>query len=126
MGQGKLTNKEKAILCKSPYIKAINNERIQYTKAFKVHFMREYLDGKGPTQIFCEAGFDTDLLGAKRIERAAAHWRAAYNAGRLFLDSQEETQKNNYVMQLEALKIENKLLKERIKQLSKLQGVQDN
>lgn len=118
MGQRKLTNKEKAILCKNPYIKAVNKDRIQYTKAFKKHFMREYLEGnKGPTQIFCEAGFDTDVLGAKRIERAAAHWRAAYDAGRLILDSQEETQKNNYELQLEALKIENKLLKERIKQL---------
>lgn len=127
MGRGKLTNEEIAVICLNPNVKGVGKGRILYTKDFKRHFMREYLEtGKGPTQIFREAGFDTDLLGPKRIERAAAHWREAYNAGRLVLDSdiQEASFKNSHAAQLEALKEENKLLKEQIELLSRLQSLQ--
>ena len=89
--------------------------------------MREYLEtGKGPTQIFREAGFDTDLLGPKRIERAAAHWREAYSAGRLVLDSDspEVPHKKSHAAQLEALREENKLLKEQIELLSRMHSLQ--
>lgn len=127
MGRGKLTNEEIAVICQNPNIKGIGNGRILYKKEFKRHFMKEYLEaGKGPTQIFREAGFDTDLLGPKRIERAAAHWREAYNAGRLVLDSdiREVSCINSHAAQLEALKEENKLLKEQIELLSRLQSLQ--
>ena len=125
MGRGKLTNEEIAVICKNPNIKGVGDGRILYKKEFKRHFMKEYLEaGKGPTQIFREAGFDTDLLGPKRIERAAAHWREAYSAGRLVLDSWEVSCNSGHAAQLEALKEENKLLKERIELLSRLQDLQ--
>lgn len=83
MSRGRLTDEEVKILGKNPYIKSVTYDRIQYTREFKRHFMREYLAGKGPTRIFREAGFDTEILGYKRIERATAHWKEAYHAGRL-------------------------------------------
>ena len=127
MGRGKLTSEEIAVICENPNIKGVGKGRILYTKDFKRHFMREYLEtGKGPTQIFREAGFDTDLLGPKRIERAAAHWREAYSAGRLVLDSDspEVPHKKSHAAQLEALREENKLLKEQIELLSRMQSLQ--
>lgn len=127
MGQRKLTSEEIALLCENPYVKAISNDRIRYTKEFKVHFMKEYLEGKkGPTQIFREAGFDTKVLGPKRIERAAAHWKEAYGTGTLVACSCEKKQEDSHVAQLEALKEENKLLKEQIQLLYKLQNLQEN
>jgi len=45
--------------------------------------MKEYLNGKKPTQIFREAGFDPAILGSKRIERSSARWRESFAAGTL-------------------------------------------
>lgn len=117
MSRGRLTDEEVKILGKNPYIKSVTYDRIQYTREFKRHFMREYLAGKGPTRIFREAGFDTEILGYKRIERATAHWKEAYHAGRL-----EDTQdavyaKDSLFAQLKVLQEENELLKEKIQQL---------
>lgn len=83
MGRGNLTQEEKRILKENPYVLAIDRNRIIYSNAFKQHFIKEYYSGKGPTQIFVEAGFDKKILGSKRIERAAARWRESYAAGTL-------------------------------------------
>lgn len=127
MGQGKLTEKEVQLLCENPYVKAVSNDRIRYTEEFKILFMQEYIEGKkGPTQIFREAGFDTKVLGAKRIERAAAHWRKAYGTGTLADCLNREKKKESHAAQLEVLKEENRLLKEQIQLLSRLQNLQGN
>ena len=80
MARGILTAEEIRILNQNPYVSEVNENRVIYTAEFKQHFMREYLSGKGPTAIFREAGFDTAILGSKRIERAAARWREAYSS----------------------------------------------
>ena len=112
-----LTDEEIKILGDNPYIKSVTYKRIQYTREFKRHFMQEYLAGKGPTRIFREAGFDTELLGSKRIERAAAHWKEAYHAGRLDDDPNSYYSEDSLYAQLKALQEENELLKEKIQQL---------
>lgn len=72
MGRGKLTKEEMKILVENPYVVEVNEQRIGYSEEFKRYFMQEYLAGKGPTQIFREAGFDKEIIGSKRIERAAS------------------------------------------------------
>lgn len=62
-------------LLNNPNVDRIVNNRIFYKEEFKHFFNEERKKGKGPTQIFREAGFDTKVLGPKRIERAAANWR---------------------------------------------------
>lgn len=81
MARGSLTAEEIRILNQNPYVSEVNENRVIYTTEFKQHFVREYLSGKGPTTIFREAGFDTAILGSKRIERAAARWRESYPSG---------------------------------------------
>ena len=83
MGRGHLNAEEIQVLQGNPYVLAVDTHRIVYTEAFKQHFMKEYLDGKRPTAIFREAGFTTEILGSKRIERCASRWREAYYAGSL-------------------------------------------
>ncbi len=84
MGRGKLSSDEIRLLSENPNVLEVNANRIIYTNEFKKRFMEEYLSGhKGPTQIFRDAGFDTAILGSKRIERAAARWRESYAAGSL-------------------------------------------
>ena len=41
------------------------------------------MQGKKPTAIFKDAGFDVKVLGSKRIERACARWKESYEAGTL-------------------------------------------
>ena len=81
MARGRLSEEEIAVLRQNPYVHDVSDIGIQYTNEF--HFMKEYLAGKKPTQIFREAGFDTTMLGSKRIERASQRWRESYETGSL-------------------------------------------
>ena len=83
MARGLLTEEEINVLKQNPFVHDVSETRILYTNKFKFHFMKEYLDGKKPTQIFVEAGFDAKMLGSKRIERAAHRWKESYAAGSL-------------------------------------------
>ena len=81
-------NKEK-ILSKNPNVESVEKTRIIYTEAFKSYYVKNYLAGKKPTEIFIEAGFDPSILGNKRIERASARWRKLYADGQLIIDTKE-------------------------------------
>jgi len=83
MGRGRLSKQEIKILEKNPYVVDVNETRIIYAEDFKVRFMREYTEGKGPTQIFRDAGFDPAILGSKRIERACFRWKELFASGAL-------------------------------------------
>ncbi len=81
MGRGNLAEWEIEILRQNPFVVSVKNNRIVYAEEFKYRFMREYNRGKGPSQIFKDAGFDIRILGTKRIERASARWRECYESG---------------------------------------------
>lgn len=77
------TREQQTLLAHNPNVHSVSSKEIWYTNAFKMRFIEEYLSGKGPKQIFEEAGFSVKMLGYKRVERAAANWRQAYAEGRL-------------------------------------------
>lgn len=54
------------LLERNPYVKRVSQKGITYSDEFKEKFMQEYEDGKYPTQIFRDAGFDVDMLGKER------------------------------------------------------------
>lgn len=83
MGRGKLTETEIKMLKSNPHVLEVTGNAIAYTAEFKLFFMQEYLSGKKPRQIFSDAGFDTQALGTKRIERATARWKESYLSGTL-------------------------------------------
>ena len=78
----------------NPYVIDVNETRIVYSNEFKKHFMKEYKKGIKPTAIFRDAGFDPEVLGSKRIERACVRWR--------------ETDKNGTLGQLGYIQLESK------------------
>ena len=78
MGRGRISEEEKTILLKNPYILDVNDNRVFYADEFKHRFIEEYQSGKKPQQIFRDAGLDVSILGSKRIERASARWRELY------------------------------------------------
>lgn len=83
MGRGNLNEEEIHTLRENPYVVDVNERGVSYSKDFKFLFIKEYMQGKKPTAIFRDAGFDVKALGSKRIERACARWKESYEAGTL-------------------------------------------
>ena len=48
--------------------------RIIYSDEFKEYFLHEHGKGRGPTEIFRDAGLPVPIIGGKRIERCVARW----------------------------------------------------
>ena len=119
MGRGSLSESEVQIILKNPYVREVKGSHVIYTQEFKRHFMKEYQEGKGPTRIFREAGFDVAILGSKRIERAAARWRETNISKLTEEQSQTPAQKKeeHIYIRIEALEQENALLKKHIQTL---------
>lgn len=78
MSKKLFTESDILILSKNPYVKNVSSKSITYTDEFKAYFMSEYIVGKSPTRIFEAAGFNKDMVGYKRIERAAHRWKKDY------------------------------------------------
>ena len=81
MGRGYFREDEIEKLRKNPFVSDVDDTRVFYSDEFKKRFIKEYLSGKKPKEIFEDAGFDIGILGPKRIERAAARWRELYRSG---------------------------------------------
>ncbi len=78
MGRVKFTKEEIEILSKNKYVEKVTGYSVKYTDEFIARFIREYNEGRKPNEIFLRAGFDTALLGNKRIERCSARWRKSH------------------------------------------------
>ena len=83
MGIKYFTEEEIEYLSSNIYVESVNEIQITYTIEFKQFFVREYMNGKGPTLIFESVGLYKRILGAKRIEKATSRWMKAYENGTL-------------------------------------------
>jgi transposase-like protein len=71
-------------LSNNPYVKSVSSKSITYTDEFKRIVVAENENGKLPRQIFEENGFDVEVLGIVRVQRAASRWRIAFNESGVF------------------------------------------
>ena len=83
MGIKYFTEEEIEYLSSNIYVESVNEKQITYTIEFKQFFVREYMNGKGPTLIYESVGLYKRILGAKRIEKATSRWMKAYENGTL-------------------------------------------
>ena len=67
MGKNYFTQEQVEQLRKNKYVKHVSEKSITYNKEFKETFMLEYNNGKLPSIILAEMGFDTGILGRSRI-----------------------------------------------------------
>jgi transposase len=126
MSKKLFSDKEIKVLSNNPYIKSVSTKGITYTDEFKRIFISESENGKLPRQIFEENGFDVDIIGIVRVNRAAFRWRAAYkesgvlglrdtrkdNSGRPIQRELRLEEKNAKLeAQIQLLRAENELLK---------------
>lgn len=62
----------------NPNVASVSDRAIQYTADFKLKAVRDNLAGKGPAQIFTEAGFDLEVIGLKKAQSALSRWKNTY------------------------------------------------
>lgn len=78
MSKKLFTKQQQSQLKLNPYVKAVSDKSITYTDEFKQFFIDEFEKGKYPREIFLEAGFDIDIIGMTRVNKAAYRWRTTY------------------------------------------------
>lgn len=69
---------QRRVLESNPNVASVSDRAIQYTANFKLKAVEENLSGKGPVQIFVEAGFDLEIIGTKKAQSSLARWRTTY------------------------------------------------
>lgn len=62
----------------NPNVASVSDRAIQYTANFKMKAVQENIQGKGPAQIFKEAGFDLETIGLKKAQSAIKRWKKTY------------------------------------------------
>jgi transposase len=126
MPRNHFTQKEVEYLSTNHYVKSVSTKEITYTDEFKRIFIAENKIGKSPRQIFEENGFDVEVIGIVRVNRAASRWRTAFNkSGVLGLQDMRKSNSGRPIKreltleeknvrleaQIKVLKAENELLK---------------
>ena len=102
-----LTSHQQKELKMNPYVKAVSDKAITYTDEFKRLFIAQSETGKLPREIFEEAGFDVEVIGITRVQKAATRWRTAYK--KYGISGLEDTRKHSSGRPLEReLSIEQK------------------
>ncbi len=71
MGTNTFTKEQREQLIRNPYVAKVSETTITYTAEFKAIFYREYQQGKGPSEILRELGFEPALLGKRRVDSIA-------------------------------------------------------
>lgn len=62
----------------NPNVSHVSDRSITYHPEFKVRAVKENLEGKGPMEIFKDAGFDVDAIGHKKPNQCLKRWRRTY------------------------------------------------
>lgn len=72
------SNSEMKQLEANPNVIRVSDRSITYHPHFKKVAIREYQNGKFPTQIFEEHGFDLSVVGKKQPKRCLKRWRETF------------------------------------------------
>ena len=66
------------LLRSNPNVLKCSPKSITYSKDFKIKAINAYLEGKGPSTIFLEAGFDLEAIGMEKPKDCLKAWRKIY------------------------------------------------
>lgn len=62
----------------NPNVIHVTERAISYHPEFKIKAVTEYLNGKGPSQIFVENGFDLAVIGFSKPKECLKRWRITF------------------------------------------------
>lgn len=90
MGKNYFSEEQIKALEKNPYVERTSEKAITYSEEFKKKYYEELQNGKSPSTIFRECGFDTKVLGRERVKNFTK--RIKKQAGRVeqFQDMRSE------------------------------------
>lgn len=71
---------EQQILKKNPNVKKVSSKTITYSPDFKVHAVKESLNGKTSMMIFIEAGFNLEMIGRDKPKSCLQRWKRIYKS----------------------------------------------
>jgi transposase len=63
---------------KNPNVLSASERSMSYNPEFKLKAVMDYKNGKAPSQIFIEHGFDLDMIGKKQPQRCLKRWRDSF------------------------------------------------
>lgn len=65
-------------LKKNPNVTSASERSISYSPDFKIKAVKQYKQGKIPSQIFIEHGFDIEMIGKEQPKRCLQRWRETF------------------------------------------------
>ncbi|MBG9587221.1 transposase [Cytobacillus firmus] len=63
---------------KNPNVLSASERSISYSPGFKLKAVKDYKNGKTPSQIFIEQGFDLEMIGKEQPKRCLQRWRGTF------------------------------------------------
>lgn len=69
---------QRRVLELNPNVHSVSDRAIQYKPEFKILAVKENQNGKGPSQIFTESGFDLDVIGSEKAKSSLGRWRKSF------------------------------------------------
>ena len=91
MGKNIFSEEEIRELQKNLYVEKVSEKSITYTQEFRELFVIQYQNGKLPSQILRDAGFEVNVLGRERIRNI----RRRFQDMQLRPEGFADTRKNN-------------------------------
>lgn len=89
MSNHRFTDEQIEQLKDNPHVKNVSDKAITYEEEFKELFISEYTAGKLPSQIFKDAGFDTEVLGSDRIKSFSSRIKQQFDRAEGFEDQRK-------------------------------------
>ncbi|HAF0292677.1 TPA: IS3 family transposase, partial [Salmonella enterica subsp. enterica serovar Typhimurium var. 5-] len=65
-------------LKKNPNVTSASERSISYSPKFKIKAVKQYKQGRIPSQIFIEHGFDIEMIGKEQPKRCLRRWRETF------------------------------------------------
>ena len=75
MSKIRFNEHQRSLLERNPNVQSVSDRAIQYKPEFKIQAVHDYRNGKGPSQIFREAGFDLEMIGSRKAKSSLSRWR---------------------------------------------------
>ncbi|SDY15205.1 hypothetical protein SAMN04488081_2226 [Salimicrobium album] len=73
------TEAQRKELASNPNVLKVTDRSITYAPAFKVKAVKENQEGKSPSHIFVNHGFDVAMIGAKKPKECLKRWRKIFH-----------------------------------------------
>ncbi|WP_139376851.1 IS3 family transposase [Halobacillus salinus] len=73
------TEAQRKELASNPNVLKVSDRSITYAPAFKVKAVKENEEGKSPSHIFVDHGFDMAMIGVKKPKECVKRWRKVFH-----------------------------------------------